>query len=171
MPEDKTIETKWAREVLKAYFEQRDAVPPAGIETLDKKAACFVTLHNPDGSLRGCIGTILPVRKNLKKEIKENALSAALRDPRFSALRASELENIEISVDVLDEPEPIYSLDKLDPKVYGIIVSSCGRRGVLLPDLPGIDNVNVQIQIAMQKAGIEDGTGISIERFKVVRYH
>lgn len=171
MPEDKSVETKWAREVLRAYYEKRDPVPPPGIDELDKQAACFVTLHNADGSLRGCIGTILPVRKNLKKEIRENAISAALRDPRFMPVEASELESLEISVDVLGEPEPVNSVDELNPKVYGIIVSSCGRRGVLLPDLPGVTDVNVQIQIAMQKAGIEPGTGISVERFKVKRYY
>ena len=171
MIEDKSIQTKWAREVLKAYYEDREPVFPGSNDDLKVKRACFVTLHNRDGSLRGCRGTILPVKPTLKDEIEENAISAALRDPRFPPLEKHELENIEISVDVLDEPEPIYTIEQLDPKIYGVIVNSCGRRGVLLPDLPGVDNVETQIQIAMQKAGIDPGTGISVERFKVTRYH
>ncbi len=171
MTEDKSIQTKWAREVLNAYFDDRDPVFPGTSEELTERKACFVTLHNGDGSLRGCIGTILPVRPSLRDEIRENAISAALRDPRFPPVEKHELPGLEISVDVLGEPEPIYSIDQLDAKTYGVIVNSNGRRGVLLPDLPGVTSVEAQLQIAMQKAGIEPGTSISVERFTVTRYY
>ena len=122
MPEDKSVETKWAREVLRAYYEKRDPVPPPGIDELDKQAACFVTLHNADGSLRGCIGTILPVRKNLKKEIRENAISAALRDPRFMPVESSELASLELSVYVICVADQGNPLDEFHPKFSGIVV-------------------------------------------------
>lgn len=162
---------RWAREVLQAYFERRHPVLHSG-EGFDRKAACFVTLHNKsDDSLRGCIGTLQPNQSDLKEEIHTNALSAALNDPRFSPLRAEELDHIYISVDVLDIPEPVHSVEELDPKVYGIIVSAKYKRGVLLPDLPGIERIEDQIAIAMRKAGIDAGSPIHIERFKVSRYH
>ena len=171
MENDKSDKTKWAREVIKAYFENREPVALKNAEDLDIKAACFVTLHNPDNSLRGCIGTIMPVRDSLKTEIKENAISAAFHDPRFEPLQENELEGLIISVDVLSKPEPVSSTDELNPKVYGVIVSSGEKRGVLLPDLDGVDTVDKQLMIAMQKAGIYPGTGIHVERFKVERFY
>lgn len=171
MLQERSVYALWAREVLNAYFERRHPYL-ASDEEFRYQAACFVTLHKKsDNSLRGCIGTLSPNQSDLKEEIHSNALSAALNDPRFSPLKKEELEQIVISVDVLDTPEPIRSVEELDPKVYGIIVSSKNQRGVLLPDLPGIDRIEDQIAIAMRKAGIESGSLIHIERFKVTRYH
>lgn len=171
MSTEHSLYARWAREVLKAYFEKRHPQLDSE-EGFLHKAACFVTLHNKsDNSLRGCIGTLSPNQSDLKEEIHTNALSAALNDPRFSPLRADELNKISISVDVLDTPEAVSSLEELDPKVYGVIVSSGHKRGVLLPDLPGIDRIEDQMAIAMRKAGIEPGTPIHVERFKVTRYH
>ncbi|MEG1617209.1 MAG: AmmeMemoRadiSam system protein A [Bacteroidales bacterium] len=170
MSKSKSPYTNWVREVLKSHFEGKSPLVPES-EALNNKAGCFVSLHNPDGSLRGCIGTIMPTKSSLLEEIKANAVSAALHDPRFLPLSKEELEDLEISVDVLGDPEPVQAITQLDPKVYGVIVSAGSRRGVLLPDLPGVDKVEDQIHIAMQKAGIEPGTPISVERFKVKRYH
>ena len=166
-----SIQTQWAKEVILAHFKNRAPIFPDGIKILEKRAACFVSLHNSDGSLRGCIGTILPVHKSLIEEIRNNALSAAFSDPRFKPLGKHELKDLDISVDVLDEPEPVYGRELLDPKIYGVIVSAEGKRGVLLPDLDGIDTVDSQLYIAMQKAGIKIGAPIEVQRFKVVRYH
>lgn len=166
-----TVYAAWAREVLQAHFEKRAPILPLDDEMLNEKAACFVTLHNADGSLRGCIGTILPVHDSLQGEIRENALSAAFHDPRFQPLQPDELDPVVISVDILSKPEPIDDLESLDPKKYGIIVSSGHRRGVLLPDLDGIDTIEQQLFIAMQKAGIPTGMDIDVERFTVHRYH
>ena len=171
MYQPESIEAKWAWEVLNAFFEKREPGIDEDIHELDRQAACFVTLHNNDGSLRGCIGTITPRAENLKQEIKENALSAALSDPRFKPLQKEELGNINISVDVLQQPEYVDALSELDPKVYGVIVFAEGKQGVLLPNLETVDTVEKQLSIAMQKAGITPGAPINVERFKVIRYH
>ena len=106
----------------------------------------------------------------LAQEIVQNAQSAALRDPRFPAIQPYELEDLEIKVDVLKEPEPIESSDQLDVRKYGVIVSKNGRRGLLLPDLEGVDTVQKQISIAKQKAGIPEHEDVHLERFEVIRH-
>jgi AmmeMemoRadiSam system protein A len=133
-----------------------------------QRAAAFVSIKK-GGSLRGCIGTILPAYKNLAEEISQNALAAGLRDPRFPPVTAAELADLEYSVDVLGEPESCRRED-LDPKRYGVIVSYKGRRGLLLPDLEGVDSVEEQLRIACQKAGISPHEPYAIERFEVIRH-
>ena len=139
-----------------------------------RRAACFVSLHREKGgeeTLRGCIGTLSPVRENLYEEIRSNALAAAFSDPRFDPLERDELETLTLSVDVLEEPEHIDGPEKLDPSLYGVIVEADGRRGVLLPDLEGVDTVERQLEIARMKAGIYPGEDVDLFRFKVKRYH
>ncbi|MGL4781235.1 MAG: AmmeMemoRadiSam system protein A [Bacteroidales bacterium] len=161
----------WAWEVLYAYFERRHPQLD-DMDGFEQKAACFVTIHmNADHSLRGCIGTLEPNQINLKEEIHTNTISAAFHDPRFMPLKKEEMSSIYLSVDVLDTPEVISSIDKLDPKLYGVIVESKGRRGVLLPDLPSIDTVKDQLAIAMKKGGIDSGESVELFRFKVKRYY
>ena len=138
-------------------------------EMLNTRAGTFVSIHK-DGRLRGCIGTFLPTAENVAREIMGNAVSAALRDPRFDPVRADELPRLEISVDVLGTPEPVSSEAELDVKKYGVIVSSGGKRGLLLPDLDGVDTVEEQIRIASAKAGIREGEKIKLQRFEVVRH-
>lgn len=135
---------------------------------LPARAGAFVSLHRK-GLLRGCIGTILPVHSSLAQEVAHNAVEAAMHDPRFPPLTIAELTDLDIKVDVLHEPEAC-SVDDLEPKRYGVIVSSGWRRGLLLPDLEGVDDVTTQIRIAMQKAGIESGEHCAFERFRVDRY-
>ena len=141
-------------------------------ELLKIRAGCFVSLHNKkDGELRGCIGTILPVYKNLAGEIIQNAIEAAFHDPRFSPITKDEIDNLDVSVDVLSEPEAINSEKSLDPKKYGVIVKSDdGRTGLLLPDLEGIDDVNYQVAIAKEKAGILPDDDVFLYRFSVERH-
>ena len=136
-----------------------------------EKAGVFVSIKK-HGQLRGCIGTIAPVTENIGEEIRANAVSAATRDPRFSAIEADELPYLEYSVDVLAPAEPIANADLLDPSKYGVIVSLGGKRGLLLPDLEGIDDAQTQIGIAMRKAGIaeKDRPRVKLERFEVVRF-
>ena len=139
-------------------------------ELLDTKAGCFVSIHK-HGELRGCIGTIFPVRKNLAEEIIHNAVSASARDPRFPRIREEELKWLEINVDVMGEPEPVSDRSQLDVKKYGVICTSGSRRGLLLPDLEGVDTVEEQISIACSKGGIDpDDEDLVIERFEVVRH-
>ena len=136
---------------------------------LRRQAGVFVSIHK-DGKLRGCIGTFLPTRDNIAQEIISNAVSAATRDPRFDPIRPEELKWLEINVDVLSAPEKISGPEELDVKRYGVIVSSGSRRGLLLPDLDGVDTVEEQISIARRKGGIHEGEKITLERFEVVRH-
>lgn len=141
-------------------------------EMRKKKAGAFVSIHAKDDTLRGCIGTIGPTQPSLAMEIVANAISAATRDPRFAPLTVAELPGLKISVDVLTEPEKISSVNELDPKKYGVIVEKGRQRGLLLPDLEGIDTVEEQLDIAMRKAGILEGLyGCTLYRFQVVRHH
>jgi AmmeMemoRadiSam system protein A len=136
-----------------------------------RKAGVFVTIKK-QGQLRGCIGTITPVTECIGEEIRSNAVSASTRDPRFDAIAEDELPYLEYSVDVLGPAEPIVSEAELDPSRYGVIVSLGGRRGLLLPDLEGIDDAETQVSIAMRKAGIaeHDRKRVKLERFEVIRY-
>ena len=140
-------------------------------ELRHRRAGAFVSIHK-DGRLRGCIGTIAPTCSCIAREIAQNALSASLRDPRFSPIRPSELDSLEITVDVLGETEKISSPDQLDVKRYGVIVTKGRRRGLLLPNLDGVDTVEEQISIALQKAGLDtDEEDYELERFEVVRHY
>ena len=152
-------------------LEHRQMPVPDGLpEALTRqRAGAFVSIHK-QGRLRGCIGTIAPTQDNLAEEIIRNAVSAAARDPRFDPIRADELKWLEINVDVLGAPEDIASEADLDVKRYGVIVSKGHRRGLLLPDLEGVDTVAQQVAIARQKAGIGPGEKVSLQRFEVVRH-
>ena len=144
-------------------------VPVAPSEPLySRPAACFVSLKK-HGQLRGCIGTLEPAEPHLGAEIARNARSAAFDDPRFAAVRTDELAALACSVDVLSASEPCTFAD-LDPRVYGVIVAAGYRRGVLLPDLEGIDTASEQVGIALQKAGIRAAEQFSVRRFTVTRY-
>lgn len=161
-----------ARLTVETYVREgkKPAVPAwAGEEMTRKQAGVFVSLHK-DGRLRGCIGTIQPTRGSIAEEIIGNAVSAAVRDPRFDPVREEELARLEIHVDVLTEPEKISGPEQLDVKRYGVIVSSGYKRGLLLPDLDGVDTVEDQIAIAMRKGGITARDRITLERFEVVRH-
>jgi AmmeMemoRadiSam system protein A len=132
------------------------------------RRACFVSLKNPE--LRGCIGTIHPVQEDLGREIMANALAAATRDPRLPPLSPDELPGVLFSVDVLGEPEPVADWSELDPARWGVIVSQGHRRGLLLPNLPGVDSVTRQVAIAAQKAGLRDLHNLTLQRFSVERH-
>ena len=133
------------------------------------RAGVFVSLHK-EGRLRGCIGTIAPSTDSIAKEIVQNAVSAGLRDPRFDPVTESELPYLTYKVDVLEPAEPISGPEELDVKRYGVIVSRGYRRGLLLPNLDGVNTVEEQIAIAREKAGISEKDPVSLERFEVVRH-
>ena len=139
-------------------------------ELWNKERACFVSIKTRRGDLRGCIGTILPTQPRLDREIMANAVAASTRDPRFPPMTGPELNSVTFSVDVLELPEPVLDLAELDPAVWGVIVSQGMRRGVLLPDLEGVDTVECQLAVAARKAGIPDFKNAAIERFRVERY-
>lgn len=146
-------------------------VLPDGLpdELMGRRAGAFVSLHE-FGNLRGCIGTIAPARSCLAEEVVMNGVAAATEDPRFAPVRPAELDHLSYSVDVLGEPEPVDSLEQLDPTRYGVIVTRGFKRGLLLPDLEGVDTVMDQIAIAKQKAGIAPNEDAHLERFEVVRH-
>lgn len=160
-----------ARATIEAFVSRGEVHEPTPLTdpALPARAGAFVSLHTP-GGLRGCIGTIGPTQDSLAAEIVHNAIQAASQDPRFPPVRSDELASLEITVDVLEEPEPVSSLEELDPKVYGVITTCGWKRGLLLPDLEGVDTCEDQVAIAMSKAGIAASEPISLERFKVVRY-
>jgi len=139
-------------------------------ELLGRSAGVFVSLHER-GELRGCIGTISATCSCIAEEILQNGISACSRDPRFDAVRPDELDYLEYSVDVLGDAEPISSPAELDPKRYGVIVTKGWKRGLLLPNLDGVDTVDYQLEIAKRKAGISPSdTRVALERFEVVRH-
>ena len=165
---------KLAREVIEHYVNSKGGYlrSPKHIapEMTAQKAGVFVSLKIR-GALRGCIGTIGPMYDNVAEEIRHNAISACSRDPRFTPVTPEELEELEYSVDVLGPMEPISSPAQLDVKRYGVLVTKGSRSGLLLPNLPGVDTIEQQIDIAKQKAGIyPEETGCQLQRFEVIRH-
>ena len=162
-----------AKDTIENYVRHGDAIqPPEELPwEMQKQSGAFVSIHK-QGMLRGCIGTIEPTQDNVAQEVIQNAISSATRDPRFPAITPDELADLDIKVDVLGEPEPVESLEELDPRRYGVIVKSARdrRRGLLLPDLEGVDTVEYQVDIAQRKAGIMPDEPIELYRFEVVRY-
>ncbi len=161
-----------ARQALRHYLENgRPPAPPEPLpDELSTRAGAFVSLKK-GGELRGCIGTVEPVRKSLAEEIIMNAVSAGVRDPRFAPVRLEEIDELTFSVDVLMPPERIESPAELDPGKYGVLLRSGHRSGLLLPDLEGIDTAAEQIAIARRKAGIGLHEPVELYRFEVRRYN
>lgn len=162
-----------ARKAIERYITKNEWISPSKTlpkELLEQKAGLFVSIHEND-ELRGCIGTTKASKKNIAGEIIHNAILAATQDPRFPRIQAWELEDLEIKVDVLKEPETILSKEELDPKKYGVIVSQGRKSGLLLPDLEGIETIEKQIQIAKEKAGIaKEEERVQLQRFEVERH-
>jgi AmmeMemoRadiSam system protein A len=161
-----------ARKSLESYVLYHKTIQvPDDItdEMRNTQAGAFVSIHK-FGELRGCIGTTEPTTFCVAKEIINNAISAAVNDPRFDAIRPDELRWLDINVDVLSPAESISSKAELDVKRYGVIVSCGRRRGLLLPDLDGVDTVDEQISIAMKKGGIRPDEDYKLQRFEVVRH-
>lgn len=147
------------------YLKEPDDLPH---EMLNERRGVFVSLKK-EGELKGCIGTIGAITDNVAQEIIRNAISAATQDPRFPKVSKDELGYLDISVDILFEPEPC-TLNDLNVSEYGVIVSTLDKRGLLLPNLDGINSVDEQIKIALEKAGINYNEDFLIERFKVERH-
>lgn len=169
------IYTQLAKRTIEEYLIKKTLpdIKKLPLELLNQRSGCFVSIHEKDNhELRGCIGTIRPVYKNLGGEIIANAVEAAFHDPRFNPITKDELENLKYSVDVLKEPEKILAKNELNIKKYGVIVKSQDglRTGLLLPDLDGIDDVETQISIAKEKAGILPDEDVLLYRFEVERH-
>ena len=159
-----------AKETVETFVKEGKTPQPKKLTPeMKERAGVFVSIHKL-GALRGCIGTFEPTQQNVALEVIGNAISSATRDPRFPPIAPNELKDLDYSVDVLTTPEPIESKSQLDPKKYGVIVEAGLRRGLLLPDLEGVDTVDYQIDICRQKAGIEPDESIKLYRFEVKRY-
>jgi len=164
---------KLAKNAIEIYIKTGRVISPPNKlpkAMLTNQAGVFVSIHKKDGSLRGCIGTFLPTKENLAQEIITNALASATQDPRFPLVTEEELSSLIFSVDVLSKPRPV-TRKELNPKKYGLIISTKGgRRGLLLPDIPGVKTAEEQIEICCRKAGIVPDEEIKLESFTVERY-
>lgn len=159
-----------AKEAVEKYVQGKEIARPKELTPeMKERAGVFVSIKKK-GVLRGCIGTFEPTRPNVAEEIIFNAINSATRDPRFPPVTPNELPELTYSVDILTKPEPVASKSELDPKKYGVLVEYQGRRGLLLPDLEGVDTVDQQIEIACAKAGISPDDPVKLYRFQVRRY-
>lgn len=162
---------KLAKKTVDEYVLNGKVIEPPEkpVPEMVEKAGVFVSLKMK-GELRGCIGTFQPTTESVAAEIIQNAISAATQDPRFMPVDSSELEDLDYSVDLLSEPEKVNSRNELDPKKFGVIVKSGEHKGLLLPDLEGVNTVDDQISIASTKAGIYLEENVELYRFEVKRY-
>lgn len=171
MDKEESLQTRLARQTIETYIRTGKVIaPPQDLPgEMRERAGVFVSLKK-FGQLRGCIGTFESAQANIAQEIIQNAISSSTRDPRFPPVTEEELKDLVISVDVLSAPEPVSGPEMLDPKRYGVIVESGWRRGLLLPDLEGVDTVVYQLSIAKRKAGISENEQVKLYRFEVLRY-
>lgn len=162
-----------AKEAVEAYIQEGKIIlVPKKFpqEFLNQKAGVFVTIEKK-GELRGCIGTYLPTKENIVKEVISNAITAATQDDRFGPVQKEELPDLSYTVYILSEPQPVKNFQELDPKKYGIIVKSGVKSGLLLPDLEGVETIEEQFFIACQKAGINPAhEPVAIYKFTAKKY-
>lgn len=166
--------TELARRAVETFVRERRLITEpldSSHALLHQPAPCFVCLKTLDRRLRGCIGTIEPARPTLWEEVVANAVGAATRDPRFQPVTKAELASLCYSVDVLERPEPT-TFEELDPKIFGVIVEGAdgSRRGLLLPDIEGVETAARQVEIAARKAGLPLHEPLKLYRFRVRRY-
>jgi AmmeMemoRadiSam system protein A len=166
-PQDSVFLPAIARGAIEARLNGQTFDASILEESRHKSQGVFVTIHTLDGELRGCIGHISPVCELLSSEIEQCAIAAAFDDPRFPPLEPAELSKISIEVSLLSSLAEVTDTKELDCKKYGVVVSSGYRRGLLLPDIDGVDSVEMQIDIARRKARISNGEKITIHRFTV----
>jgi hypothetical protein len=159
-----------AKAAVESYVRNNEVLKPESITSeMKERAGVFVSIKKK-GNLRGCIGTFEPTKRNIAEEIISNAISSAIADYRFNPIAVAELDDLTYSVDVLTQPEPVTDMDELDPKKYGVIVESGYKRGLLLPDLEGVNTVDEQIKICKVKAGISSSETVKLYRFEVRRF-
>lgn len=156
-----------ARQAIFAMLMGAKFEPPPLEPPWDEPRAVFVTLREADGRLRGCVGRLVPEAESLAREVANTARSSARSDPRFDAVTLTELPSLSIEVSVLESPEPVADESALNPRVYGVVVASGHRHGVLLPNVPGIETVAEQVRIAKHKAGVPPGHPVQLQRFRV----
>ena len=164
-----------ARRAVETFILERRVVAltqATASPLLNQRLPCFVCIKTLGRELRGCVGMVEPEKETLAEEIITNAISAAVRDPRFLPVSPAELPSLRYSVDVLDPAEPAL-LEDLDPAVFGVIVTDhLGlRRGLLLPDIEGVRTASQQVYIAARKAGIAPQESFRLFRFRTRRFN
>lgn len=166
-----SLQVELARKTIETYIKEQKIISGGAPipEEMREKAGVFVSIKKK-GELRGCIGTFAPTKGNIAEEIIANAIAASTGDPRFPPVEVHELADLEISVDVLSTPEKVISTADLDAKKYGIIVKAGVLRGLLLPDLEGVNTPEDQIAICRRKAGIGENEPVELFRFEVKRF-
>jgi AmmeMemoRadiSam system protein A len=132
-PEEKKILLQTARQAITARLEKRKPRYPEPTELLKKKCGAFVTLHKR-GALRGCIGFVI-ASKPLIDTVAEAAQSSAFGDPRFPALTAREMKEIDIEISVLSPLRRVESVEEIRVGEHGIMLRSGFRSGLLLPQV------------------------------------
>ncbi len=161
---------KLARDTVEMFVRDRETPRPRmELPVMKEKAGTFVSIHK-HGQLRGCIGTFEPTQQDVAHEIVRNAVASATRDYRFSPVTQEELPELTYKVDILTTPEVIKGKSELDPKKYGVLAVYGDKRGILLPDLPGVESVDQQIEIACSKGGILPDEPATLYRFEVRRF-
>ncbi len=159
-----------ARRAIERFLTTGVSVPPDSSGAAPR-APVFVTLRRRDGALRGCVGSVTAICGDVLAETARSAVLAATRDPRFERVGLDELEELEIDVSVLLPEEPVSDVGELDPRRYGVIVrDAIGRQGLLLPEVPGIEDAREQVEIARRKAGVPDGERVSLARFEIRKF-
>lgn len=168
--EQESLPVKLARQTVENHTQGKSLpIGNNGEIGLEGKAGVFVSIKK-NGQLRGCIGTTEPITSSVAQEIVRNAVSAAQHDPRFNSITSDELDSLVYSVDILTSATPVEDISELDAKQFGVIVESGRKRGLLLPDLEGVDTAQHQIEIALQKAGIGSAEKYELYKFQVIRY-
>lgn len=160
--DDKSMLLNLARATIEANLDGDTKIqtPPNVSVALKEKRGCFVTLHK-NGALRGCIGTIEPL-KPLASCVQENAINAAFRDPRFAPLEQKELSTIDIEVSVLTVPRKIAFENgedlkrKLKPGIHGVILSQGWQSATFLPQVwDQLPEIEVFLEHLCEKGGMK----------------
>ena len=163
-----------AKTAIENYIKDGKVIKPKKVDGyfLKNKSGVFVTIKNKDNSLRGCIGTYLPTKKNIAEETIANAIAAATRDYRFPPIKIEDLPNLKYEVSLLSEPKIVKDIKELNPKKYGIIIiSETGKSALLLPNLKGVKSIEGQLYITSQKGNIDlSKEKISIYKFETKTY-
>ena len=172
MSEPKDIYAALAKKALETYIREKRIITDEAQmpqELLERKAACFVSLF-VDGELRGCVGSAWATRPSIAWEIMEYAVTAGTYDARFAPIREEELDKVVYRVDVIGDRVEVNGPETLDHKKYGVIVTDGVAQGLVLPDMPEIEDVQHQLETAQSQAEIVPGTPVSIFRFETERH-
>ena len=159
-----------ARLAIEQFIQGDSLNVPALDDQLNQTRGVFVTLWESPKKLRGCMGRTQGITPTLTQEVAECAILAATRDPRFAPLsQPDELIELRIELSLLMPLEKIHDRSELNPHHYGVVVTAGNRRGLLLPEVDGIDTVEEQISVACQKGKIDPHEPFELSRFEVLK--